>query len=119
MVIRSNLVTGSTTEQQCRQKRFRLENQFNFQADGDTPKSPAFEILSTLVQEVQKMQVQLGLLVADFAAKQEPIRGCVGISQGPCRMCSHSCRPWPRTGHVDDFDTTSTVCSDYDGSQLP
>ena len=121
MAIRSNLVIGSTIEQQQRrQKRLRLENQFGFKADDDGSKSPTFEMLSTFIQDIQEMKVHLGLLVADFATKQEPGGGCVGIPQGPCRMYrSHSCTPWPRTGHVDDFDTTSTACSDYDGSQLP
>ena len=73
-------------------------------------------MLHTLVQEIREMKVQLGVLVADFAAKQEPAGSRVSISEGPCRMCySHSGMGREQN---NDFDTTST-CSGYDESQLP
>ena len=65
------------------------------------------------------MKVQLGLLAADFAVNQELVGGHVGVSQGPCRMCSCTGR-----AQNNGFETRSTcsdydACSDYDGSQLP
>ena len=101
-------------QQQHRQKRLRLESQSDIQVDGDALKTP-FETLFTLVQEVREMKVQLGLLAADFTAKQELVGGCVGISQGLCRLChSHACG----RAENNNFETEST-CGDYDRSQLP
>ena len=51
-----------------------------------------FELLSTVAQEIREMKVQLGQLVADFAAKQDLAGGLVSTSQAPCWICrNHIC----------------------------
>ena len=97
------------------QKRRRLESQFNSQGGNNVLKSSTslqFEMLSTLVQEIQEMNVQLGQLVADFAAKQDLGGGLVRISQVPCRLC-HSLH-----GQHGQNDDSEESLSDNE-SQLP
>ena len=65
-----------------------------------------FEMLSILAQEIQKIKVQLGQLVADFEEKQELAGGLVSIPQAPCRICHSHASGWHVQG--EDFEGRST-----------
>jgi len=74
-----------------------------------------FELLSTVAQEIQGMKVQLGQLVANFAAKQDLAGGLVSTSQAPCGICrSHTCGQHMQHGDLEESQTFSK-----DESQLP
>ena len=94
-------------------KRLRLKSQFDSKAGNDASKQSAlkFEALSNLIHEIKEAKVQLGLLVADLAAKQE-LAGLINISQRPCVICGHG-GAQPMQG--DDSEGSSTF--DDDGSQ--
>jgi len=100
-------------DRKCR----RLESQFYSQGDSNASKSSTslqFEMLSALVQKIQEMNVQLGQLVADFAAKQDLGGDLVSISQIPCRLCHTH---YGRRVQNDDLEESLTL--DDNESQLP
>ena len=84
-------VIGENAEQrQIHQKCRRLEIEPDSQANSDVLKEAAasyqFELLATLVRELQEVKWQLGQIVADVTVKQKPA-GIVSTTQAPCRIC--------------------------------
>ena len=84
-------VIGENAEQrQIHQKRRRLEIEPDSQVNSDVLKEAAasyqFELLATLVRELQEMKWQLGQIAADVTVKQKPA-GIVGTTRAPCRIC--------------------------------
>jgi len=74
-----------------------------------------FELLSTVAQEIQGMKVQLGQLVANFAAKQDLAGGLVSTSWALCGICrSHTCGQRMQHSDLEESQTFSE-----DESQLP
>jgi len=94
-----------------------LKSQFYSQGDSNALKSSTslqFEMLSALVQKIQEMNVHLGQLVVDFAAKQDLGGDLVSISQILCRLC-HTHYGW----RVQNNNLEESLTLDDNKSQLP
>ena len=71
-------------------------------------------MLTTLIQELQEVKWQLGLLVADTTATKQELAGIVGTTLAPCQICR--CRSIDQ--HVEDEFDRGSAFSDEE-SQRP